>query len=202
MFNKPFYLVQIILLITVSSCVSLPQAEFDKAIEYKTKTVLYHTKTYAPEEYSKAEQAFTGASNYFNNTKNRKAKKGLVQANELFVSAIEKGLPLYADDLETTSLSNIERAKKIKAEVAVKSEFEKANDLLNEARNAEKHKHFEKAIGLYRQAIEKFQSATTLAEEKKVRAEAAIDGTETQLQKANKAMLELEKLKSETGDSK
>lgn len=182
------FLIPTLLGFFLASCASLPQKEYQTATQYKQKSQQYKIANYAPEEFAKADAAFVTASNFYTNNKKGKAKKSLTEANALFVVAIEKGMPLYADDLEKMTTNKVGAAKASKADIAVKNEYKAANDLLVSARAAEEKKDYEKAIELYQQAITKFEQATTLAEEKKVKAVSEIGATEEQIRKAKQSI--------------
>lgn len=171
------YLILIFPIILVS-CLSTPEKEYDRANKMRKTIDKYQLNTYAEEEYKVAEENYVEAKTLLDEKKNFKAKKVLSVVNNNYQKVLDKGFPPYTDERDEETKKEKDTALEIKANVAVKEQYQSADDVYNEAVSFKDAKEYENAIDKYSDAKTKFNDAYSQAHQKRDRAEDSIDKTE------------------------
>ena len=182
-----------IILLSIISCISSPETKYEKANKLRAKVQKYELKKYAEEEYKTAEENFDKVNNLIESKKNLKASKTLDIVNNNYQTVLDKGLPPYTDEKNDITKKEKEYAEEIKANVAVKEQFEGAEERFNNAVKYKESKKYEKAIELFNEAKEKYSNAYSTAKEKKDKAKKSIDSTEEAFKELEATASELEK---------
>jgi len=87
----------------------------------------------------------------------------------------------------------------VKAGVAVKTDYNAAQNLYNQAVTAEKAKDYPKSLDLYEQSRAKFAAAAQTARQLKAKAENSIEEVKEELATAEQQAEEAEKVREEGG---
>jgi hypothetical protein len=87
----------------------------------------------------------------------------------------------------------------VKAGVAVKSDYNAAQNLYNQAAAAEKAKNYPKALDLYEQSRARFAAAAQTTRDLRAKAEASIKEVKEELATAEQQAAEAEKIREEGG---
>lgn len=183
---------QITFIFLLFSCVSSPETKYSSATKLREKVLKYNLQKYAEEEYNIAEQEYKEAKMLIDSKKNFKADKKLDDVNKKYQLVLDKGFPPCTEDKDKIVKEKKEIALDIKADIAVKNEYNKAEQIYNEALDYKKNKEYEKAIDTLNMAEEQFINAYDIAEEKKIRAEKSIKSTEEAFEKIKKDAKKLE----------
>ncbi len=171
----------IIICSTLISCLSTPQKEYEKANELRKKVQKYDLKKYAEEEYKNAEKNYEEAKILVESKKNFKAKKILGIVNNGYQTVLDKGFPPYTDERDNETKKEKKYAEEIKANVAVKEQFEDAEKTYNDALKHKESKEYENSIELLNTAKDKYSKVYSVAKQKKDKAKKSIDSTEHDL---------------------
>lgn len=142
---------------------------------------------YSPNEYNEAQTLLaTGKTNIVpeKSSKNKEAKKLLEQAQEKADTAYSNAAPKYADFNINELQSSINKGKEIKADVAAKDEFDKAQVLLDESKDAYAKKDYKTAWTKAKAAKEISDNAYKIANDKKINSENAINEAKKKLLEA------------------
>jgi tetratricopeptide (TPR) repeat protein len=175
----------------LAACASLPEQEYNQAKENREIIAKHNLNTYFPDEYTKAESDFSqGEQNY--DKDNAKAKKDFDSANALYQQIIHDAYPLYVDSEKTGVDSEREKAVDIKANVAVKDDFAKADEEYQTALSLSKEGKYEEALDHLNQAKTLFEGAYNAAKEKHDKARNSIDSAQDRINKVDQMINELE----------
>jgi hypothetical protein len=143
---------------------------------------------FAVEEYKAANDNFASGESTMVKTKNKKneeAKKKFGESQKQAEAAYVKAAPAYAqfsiDEAGTVKKS----ADEIKAAVAVKEQYEKAQALLNEASAAKTAGNYEEAWTKAGQAKSLFDEVYKVTVEKKTSADDALRNADSAIKKAD-----------------
>lgn len=191
-----YYYFFILLVFLFFSCISSPDEAFSAATKNREKVLRYNLKEYAPEEFNQAEKSYAEAKDAMAKKSNFKANKALEIANKNYLIVLEKGLPKHSEKVEKETLDEKNNAESLKANVAVKDNFNEAVKIYQEGTILKNDKKYEEAIEKFIIAKEKFNSAYKLTKEKKEKSEKSLESTEKELinlrEKVNKLNKELE----------
>jgi len=94
----------------------------------------------------------------------------------------EKDIVENTETLRTEAETSLSAARNIKADVAMKEEFEKALALYERAQSEQEKGNYKKASDLFSKAKQLFEEVHQKTEEKRVQAEKSMDESKTQLQ--------------------
>jgi len=139
---------------------------------------------YAPNDYADAQKLLaTGKTNIVQekSTKNKDAKKFLEQAQLKADAAYSNAAPKYADFNINELQASITKGKEIKADVAAKDEFNKAQVLLDESKDAYAKKDYKTAWTKAKAAKDISDNAYKIANDKKINSENAINEAKKKL---------------------
>ena len=170
----------IILSVFLFSCLTPPTEDYEKAGKYREKINKYNLDKYAEEEYKLAEKNYNEAKALVEAKKqNSKAKKMLDVVNQNYSKVLEKGFPPYTEEQNKTALAQIEEANSLKANVAVKDDYDKAITGYEEAKKLQEQKDYEAAIEKYNKAKEEFIEIYRTTKNKMDRTNSSIDSTKS-----------------------
>ena len=176
----------------------LPEAEYVRAKELKGKVEKYQLGALVPEAFQSAEKSFQEGEAAYKQD-NEKAKSSLDQAIAAYRQVIEKGFPLLADRKKAETEAVKDQADSIKANVAVKEDYDKAKALYDQALQERKAGAFEKALELLAQAKDLFADAYAKAKAKKDRAEESLRASQEGLKQVEAQAAEAEKELQQAG---
>jgi tetratricopeptide (TPR) repeat protein len=184
-------LYSLVCVLFLAACASLPEEEYKQAQENREVIAKRELNTYFPDEYTKAEADYAqGEQNY--DKDNAKAKKAFDSANALYQQIIHDAYPLYVDSESTNVNSSRDKAKEIKADVAVKDDFTKADEEYQQALSLSKEGKYEEALVHLDQAKTLFEGAYSAAKEKHDKARSSIDSAQERINKVDKMISEIE----------
>ncbi|MBN1798076.1 MAG: hypothetical protein JW822_05850 [Spirochaetales bacterium] len=189
MVKKIFYTLLCVILFT--ACASLPEEEYKQAQENREIIARNKLNTYFPDEHSEAEQKYVeGETNY--DKDNAKSKEAFDAANALYLDIIKQAYPLRVNDTKSNTDSSRNKAKNIKADVAVQDDFVKADEEYRKAIALSEEGKYEEALVQLEQARTLFESAYEAAKVKHDKAKTSIDSAEEQINKVDKMIIEIE----------
>ncbi len=195
MTRKIFYTLLCVILVT--ACASLPEEEYKLAQENREVIARHEFNTYFPDEYAEAEQKYVdGESTY--DKDNAKSKEAFDAANALYQDIIRQAYPLHIDAKKTYANSSRDKAKNIKADVAVKDDFAKADEEYQIALSLSQEGKYDEALVHLEQARTLFENAYEVAKEKHDKAKTSIDSAQEQIYKVDEMIIEIE---GEPGES-
>jgi hypothetical protein len=154
-----------------------PEAELAKAKELQQKADAYHLGDFAPEDYAAGTNALKAGEDSYGKD-NAASKKSLDQAVASFTTVIDKGGKAYLAKAKGEADSSKKAADDLKASVAVKDDYGKAQDAYDKARTEGDAGDIGAAGTDYASARDLFNAAAASAQEKKDRATRAIDETD------------------------
>ena len=189
MVKRIFYALLCVILFT--ACASLPEEEYKQAQENREIIARNKLNSYFPDEHSEAEQKFVeGETNY--DKDNAKSKEAFDAANALYMDIIRQAYPLRVNDIKSDTDSSRDKAKNIKADVAVKDDFVKADEEYQKALALSEEGNYDEALVHLEQARTLFEGAFQAAKEKHDKARTSIDSAEQQIDKVDKMIMEIE----------
>lgn len=157
--------------------VALPETEYTRANKLKAQADKYTLADYAPDEYSQAEQKLKeGKATY--KTDNASSKKSLDEAIVDYEAVMAKGFPLLTEKKKEDTEAIVKQAESIKAQVAMKEEYEAARTKYDQALAAQNAGEYEQAVALFDEAKLLFQDLYEKTKAKKERAEQAMGSSE------------------------
>jgi tetratricopeptide (TPR) repeat protein len=189
MVRKIFYTLLCVFLFT--ACASLPEEEYQQAQENREIIAKHELNTYFPEKHAEAEERFVeGESNY--DKDNAKSKEAFDAANALYQDIIKQAYPLRVNDTKSTADSSRNKAKNIKADVAVKNDFIKADEEYQKALALSEEGNYEEALVHLKEAQTLFEGAFEAAKAKYDKAKTSIDSAQQQIDKVDEMIGEIE----------
>jgi len=175
---KLFALFVIFACILIGCGAPAPVTELELAKSSISRLQEVEAQEFAKVDYQKIQELVTsGETNMVTNKKHKKnkiAKQLLDEAVTKSSNVYAKAAPKFAEHYIDKSRASVKKAKEIKANVAVKEEFEKAKTLFQEAKEYREKKEFQKAGKKAKRAIKIAEKAYAIAEEKKKKSEQAI----------------------------
>jgi hypothetical protein len=170
----------------------LPEAELAKAKELKQKADTYQLGDYAPEEYAAGTSSLKAGEDTYGKD-NVASKKSLDQAVASFTTVIDKGGTAYIGKARDEADASRKSADDLKASVAVKDDYGKAQDAYDKAGKEAAAGDLGNAGTGYASARDGFNAAAASAQEKKDRATHALDDTNQAMSASEKNAEEAEK---------
>lgn len=156
---------------------ALPETEYTRANKLKEQADKYTLADYAPDEYSQAEQKLKeGKATY--KTDNASSKKSLDEAIVDYEAVMAKGFPLLTEKKQEDTEAIVKQAEGIKAQAAMKEEYEAARTKYDQALAAQNAGEYEQAVALFDEAKLLFQDLYEKTKAKKVKAEQAMGSSE------------------------
>lgn len=131
--------------------------------------------------YALALQSLQGAQASYDSGAINAAQNRAEEALLRFRLALNKGKEMNASGRGQAAQAERQAAQDLKAHVAVKSDFEKALAVYNEAERAFKAEQYDQAAELYAQAQEQFAEVKTIAAEKRAKALEAMQAAEQKI---------------------
>ncbi|MGQ9844274.1 MAG: hypothetical protein ACUVRK_12035 [Spirochaetota bacterium] len=184
------YILAVCIALSIGCASDLPIKDMSKARYGITEAMDVHADKYAPEELEKAKQYLYDTHSLLKEDKTKDAQKKSVESQAESQKAIDKSLPLYANDMLAQANESVQQADMLNAKEFANVEFAQAVSSLNEATklNADKN---------YRQSIQKSKESIGFANEAKAKSIAMIPQLKEQL-----IVLENEKesLRTQRGD--
>lgn len=189
----------ILTLFFLTSC-GLPVKEYERVSILRERVIKYpEVQTYAQDEFNIAENGYVEADAIMKEEKKDEAKKAkelLLTSETNFNIVLEKGLPGYAETLQTETDQSITNAQEIKANVMYGEEYAQAETTYQEAMSFlnTDPKDYESAIAKLLQAKEEYTQAYNLAKEQYDKSDEALASVKKRLQDLEKMTKEIEAL--------
>ena len=152
--------------------VPLPETELAKAKELKAKADLYKLGPLAQAEYTAAESDLKAGEETYGKD-NAASKASLDKAIAGYQSVIAKAGPLYLGTIHDRTAAAKKAADDLKASVAVKDDYAKAQAVYDRALAAKTSGDLEAATKDYEEARKMFEAVKVVAQEKRDKALAA-----------------------------
>jgi len=152
----------------------LPVKDMSKARYGITQAEDVKADKYAPEELEKAKQYLYDTHSLLKEDKIKDAQKKSVESQAESLKAIEKSLPLYANDMIAQANECVQQAEMLNAKEFANVEYAQAVGSLNEATQLNTDKN-------YRQSIQKSKESIGFANEAKAKSIAMIPQLKEQL---------------------
>ena len=152
--------------------VPLPETELAKAKELKAKADLYKLGPLAQAEYAAAENDLKAGEDAYGKD-NAASKASLDKAISGYQAVIAKGGPLYLGTLNDRTSAAKKAADDLKASVAVKDDYAKAQAVYDRALAARTAGDLEAATKDFEEARAQFEAVAKVAAEKRDKALAA-----------------------------
>ena len=130
---------------------------------------------------------------------NAKSKEAFQQAIAGYQQVIDAGFPALTSERKKSADAAKADADSVKAGVAVKSDYNAAQKLYDQAVAAAKAKDYPKALDLYEQSRARFAAAAQTTRDLKAKAEASIKEVKDELDTAEQQAAEAEKIREEGG---
>jgi tetratricopeptide (TPR) repeat protein len=198
MLKKILFMIMGVLL--VAACASLPEKEYKEAQSNREVISKHSLNTYYPDDYTQAEQNYAeGEKNY--DKDNGKAKKEFDAANALYQKIISNAFPMRVDDRKKNTDSSRDKAKEIKADVAVKDDYAKADEAYQKALALSQEGKYEEALVQLDEAIVLFDSAYESAKGKHDKAQDSITSAQDRINKLDEINRKLEEESSKESTS-
>ena len=152
--------------------VPLPEAELAEAKQLKAKADQYDLGKLAGTEYAAAEADLKAGEAAYG-TDNAAAKASLDKAIVGYQSVLDKGSPLYLGGISDRTAAAKKKADDLKASVAVKDDYAKAQAVYDRALAAKTSGDLAAATKDFEEARTLFEAAANAAKEKRDKALAA-----------------------------
>lgn len=178
----------------------LPEAELAKAKELQQKADAYRLGDYAPEDYATATSSLKAGQDAYGKD-NAASKKSLDQAIASFNTVIDKGGAAYLAKARGEADSARKAADDLKAAVAVKDDYAKAQASYDKAGTEGGAGDLGAAGTDYAAARDGFNAAAATAQEKKDRATRALDQTDQAMTASQKTAEDAQKALQDEGFS-
>jgi hypothetical protein len=175
-----------------------PEAEYQTAKEMRATVTQFGLDKYNAEAFQKAEASFKEGEAAYDKD-NAKAKTAFQQAIASYQQVMDAGFPVLVAERKKAADAAKADADSVKAGVAVKADYNAAQNLYNQAAAAEKAKDYPKSLDLYEQSRAKFAAAAQTARQLKAKAEASINDVKEELATAEQQAAEAEKVREEGG---
>jgi hypothetical protein len=172
------FLLSAFILSLLFTCATLSQQDLDKAENLRKKVHKYELKKYAEEDYTAAEKNYDEMKILIEKKNTFKAVKVLAVVKETYQKVLDKGLPPYTDERDADAKKEYDNAIQIKANVAIKDQFDEANKVYTDGKSLKDSKDYENAIDKFNDSKDKFNYAYKTAKDKRDKAETSINKTE------------------------
>jgi hypothetical protein len=146
--------------------VAAPDAELAQAKSLQKKVDAYGLGAYAPEDYAVANADMKAGQDSFGKD-NAASKKSLQSAITEYTAVITKGGPLFLARGQAQTEASKKAADDLKASVAVKDDYARANDVYKRALKEKDAGDIENASNDFTQSRDGFDAVTKVAQQKK-----------------------------------
>ncbi len=143
-----------------------PDAELAQAKSLQQKVDAHGLGDYAPEDYAAANKDMKAGQDSYGKD-NEASKKSLQSAITGYNAVITKGGPLYLAKLQAQTEASKKAADNIKASVAVKDDYGRANDTYKRALKEKDAADMENASKDFTESRDGFDAVTKAAQQKK-----------------------------------
>lgn len=190
--KKNLLLLSILILVIfiLSNCgIEPPTQDLELAKKKLAAADEVEASKYAPEDYKQAQKMMvTGKTNIIpeKDSQNKDALEYLQQSQQKADTAYKKAAPKFADAKLTEGNSSLSQAEGIKANVAAKDDYDKAQALLNESKAAYDKKDYKTSWTKSKEAKIVADQAYTTAKGKEEKAKAAIEAAKQEVENATK----------------
>ena len=157
--------------------VAAPDAELAKAKGLQQRVDALGLGTYAPDEYAAANKEFQAGQDAYGKD-NAASKKSLLAAIDEYNAVLSKGGPLYLARAQEQAEASKKAADDLKASVAVKDEYEKADGLYVQALKEKDAGEIENAGRDFSQSRDDFDTVAKVAQQKKDAATQALQSAQ------------------------
>jgi hypothetical protein len=171
---------------------ALPESELARAKELQKTVDTYQLGQYAPDDYATATSSLQAGQDTYGKD-NVASKKSLDQAVASFTTVIDKGGKAYLAKAKAEADESRKAADDLKASVAVKDDYGKAQDAYDRAGTEGAAGDLGAAGKDYGEARDMFNSAAASAQEKKDRATRAMDETDQAMTASEKNATDAQK---------
>lgn len=172
--NMFLYILAACIALSIGCASDLPVKDMSKARYGITQAEDVKADKYAPEELEKAKQYLYDTHSLLKEDKIKDAQKKSVESQAESLKAIEKSLPLYANDMIAQANECVQQAEMLNAKEFANVEYAQAVGSLNEATQLNTDKN-------YRQSIQKSKESIGFANEAKAKSIAMIPQLKEQL---------------------
>jgi len=172
--NMFLYILAACIALSIGCASDLPVKDMSKARYGITQAEDVKADKYAPEELEKAKQYLYDTHLLLKEDKIKDAQKKSVESQAESLKAIEKSLPLYANDMIAQANECVQQAEMLNAKEFANVEYAQAVGSLNEATQLNTDKN-------YRQSIQKSKESIGFANEAKAKSIAMIPQLKEQL---------------------
>jgi hypothetical protein len=188
--KRYIYLIVLPIFLFLTNCgIQPPTQDLELAKAKLAEAEAVDANQYAPDEVSKAKDLLnkgTGTMVKEKSRKNKDAKENFTSALTEAEKAYNKSVPSYTEKNIQELETSLSKGREIKADVAVKDQYDQAKQMLAEARNALTQKDYKTSYTKAREAKTVADTAYQTALEKRTKAGDAI-------QDAKKSLDEVEK---------
>ncbi|MDD5065878.1 MAG: hypothetical protein PHF84_02405 [bacterium] len=178
------------LMFILNNCgIQPPTQDLDLAKAKLAEAEEVEANQYAPTEFNKAKELINSGSKVMVKEKSRKnkgAKEDFTSAKTEAEKAYTKAAPSYTQKNIQELESSLSKGKEIKADVAAKDDYSKAQQLLTESKDAYAKKEYKNSYTKAKTAREIAENAYKSAAEKKSKAETAIQDAKKSLEEVEK----------------
>ncbi len=175
-----------------------PEKEYQTAKELRATVTEFGLDSYEADAFKKAEASFKDGEAAYGKD-NAKSKTAFQQAIAGYQKVLDGGFPALTAERKKAAEAAKAEADGVKAGVAVKADYNAAQNLFDQAAAAEKAKDYPKALDLYEQSRAKFAAAAQTTRQLKARAESSIEEVKEELATAEQQAEEAEKVREEGG---
>jgi hypothetical protein len=180
------------------AAVPKPDAEYQTAKQMRATVSQYGLDKYDAASFQKAEASFKDGEAAYDKD-NAKSKAAFQQAIAGYQKVMDAGFPVLVADKKKAAEAAKADADSVKAGVAVKSDYNAAQNLYNQAASAEKAKDYPKCLDLYEQSRARFAAAAQTTRQLMAKAQASIEEVKKDLATAEQQAAEAEKIREEGG---
>jgi hypothetical protein len=175
-----------------------PEKEYQTAKEMRATVIQFGLDEYEAQAFQKAEASFKEGEAAYEKD-NDKSRTAFQQAIAGYQQVLDGGFPALTSERKRSADAAKAEADRVKAAVAVKSDYNAAQNLYNQAAAAEKAKNYPKALDLYEQSRARFAAAAQTTRDLRAKAEASIKEVKEELATAEQQAAEAEKIREEGG---
>lgn len=177
-----------------------PQAERDQALSLQKKVDQYKLGPYAQADYQAAGTSLQAGQDAYGKD-NAASKKSFLAAIDGYNAVLTKGGPLFLADAQKTADTSRKAADDLKASVAVKDDYAKADAVYQRALSEKNAGDIENASKDFADAQAQFDAVAKVAQQKKDAAMAAIQAAQQDAAASQKKADDAQKALSDEGFS-
>ncbi len=180
------------------AAVADPQAERDQARSLRDQVDKYSLGTYDPDNYKAAGTDLQAGEDAYGKD-NAASKKSFTNAIDEYKAVLAKGGPLFLGDLQAKVDASKKAADDLKAAVAVKDDYAKADAVYQRAVSEKNSGDIDNADKDFLDAQSQFDAVTKVAQQKKDAATQALQSAQQADQSAQQQASDAEKALKDEG---